>query len=213
MPLFGSAKQDAALAGTAETIGGRVGWPTESWLKGKRMLMFSPLNQMGSKSAPISGTVAGRTWASFRVRSKASRSVGLGTETTSLLHTGVFVSGIGTGLPVFNVVARQGSWASRGFGKKYGFPSGDAAFDQSVLVSASPEIRPRVAALLTSGVKAALEEVMRADQSTLVRVAGGEGMLMCWIDGEDARDSHFPPLLQALAHLADALNAASVTAG
>jgi hypothetical protein len=54
---------------------------------------------------------------------------------------------------------------------------------------------------------------MRADQSTLVRVAGGEGMLMCWIDGEDARDSHFPPLLQALAHLADALNAASVTAG
>jgi hypothetical protein len=203
---FGSAKKEAALAPAAATIGGRVGWPTDSWLKGKRLLMFSPLAQLGSKSAPISGTVAGRVWASFRVSSKLSRSMPVSTEYLTCRHTGVILPDTAAGLPVFTIVSRQGGWEKLGVGRKSGFASGDAVLDQSVLLAANETQRPRVGKLLTDEVKAAIGDVVRADRSALIKVAGDEGMLLCWIDGEDARDAHFPPLLRALARLADSLD-------
>jgi hypothetical protein len=205
--VFGRRKSEDSLA-TAEVIGGRPGWPTESWLKGKRLFVFSPFGQLGSKSQPVSGSVDGRVWASFRVSSKASRSVGLSTQTATWRHTGVVFPEAVSNLPVFALISRRGGWEQLGLGRTNGFGSGDAAFDEQVLVSTAPAQRQRVTTLLTEDVKAAFREVARVDQSAYVKVAGDVGWLMCWVEGEDARDAHFPPLLTSLAHLADRLKAA-----
>ena len=206
---FAFRKPKESPTAVAEAIGGHVGWPTETWLKGKRLYVFSPLGQLGSKSAPVSGTVSGRPWTSFRIRSTASRTALRTTASTTCRHTAVVLPDAVRGLPVFSIISRHGGWERFGIGRTVAaFATGDPAFDAMVLVAAAPEHRQRVLALLTDDVKDGVRAVVAADQSAFIKIAGDTDMLMCWINGVDARDAHFPPLLGSLACLADVIETA-----
>jgi hypothetical protein len=207
--VFASRKTKETQSAAAEVIGGRVGWPTESWLKGKRLFVFSPFGQLGSKSQPISGEAGGRSWTSFRISSMASRSALTSTMTRTWRHTAIVFPEIVGGLPVFSIISRLGGWEKLGLGRKTSFATGDSAFDGQVLVAAAAANQQRVLELLTDDVKAAVRGVIAIDRGAFVKIAGDTDMLMCWVNGEDARDDHFPPLLNSLAYLADSIEAAA----
>jgi hypothetical protein len=186
-----------------------AGWPTPSWLKGKRTIMFSPYGQPGSKSDPLSGVVAGRGWTSFRVASKASRTALRMTQYATWHHTAVVFPDSVRNLPLFWIISRHGGWERAGLGSGSGFGSGDAAFDEQVLLAGPAAQQARAAGLISAEVKAAVLDVLAVDRSVAIKVVGELSMLMCWVEAEDARDGRFPPLVDRLARLVGSLEAAA----
>lgn len=171
--------------------------------------MFSPYGQPGSKSDPLSGVVAGRGWTSFRVASKASRTALRMTQYATWHRTAVVFPNSVRDLPLFWIISRHGGWERAGLGSGSGFGSGDAAFDEQVLLAGPAAQQARAAGLITAEVKAAVLDVLAVDRSVAIKVVGELSMLMCWVEAEDARDGRFPPLVDRLARLVGSLEAAA----
>ena len=208
--LFGMGKGKAETAQRAAALGGAVGWPTPDWMKGKRLISFSPFSQIGNKSFPISGTVAGRVYTSCRVGSSFTRRVGTNTtQRTTYSHTAAVITDSGVGLPAFELVSRLGGWETVQAFDNLRVATGDPQFDQFFTTIANAPDRQRALAVLTPPVKQALYNVLRANSSARVRL-GGPGMLFCWVNGKDARDQDFITLLTALAALANTVDSALV---
>jgi hypothetical protein len=207
--LFGRGKDKAATAQRAAALGGAVGWPTPDWMKGRRLISFSPFSQIGSRSFPISGTVAGRVYTSYRVSSSFTRRSGSTTHRTTYSHTAAVITDSGVGLPAFELVSRLGSWEKVQTFDQLRVATGDAQFDQFFTTIANAPDRRIALSVLTPPVKQALYNVLRANSGARIRL-GGPGLLFCWIDGKDARDQEFPALLTALAALAGVVDSAPV---
>lgn len=211
MPLMTSAAVKAEMAQRAAILQGREGWPTPEWGKGKdRFAVYSPLLNAGAgrKDFPISGTVNGRPYATCRVATSFSRSVGVNSRrTTTYYHTAAIFPNTGVGLPYFDIISTTGEWERLQNFDKLRMNTGDAQFHQFLSVSANAADQPAVYRFLTPQVKAALYDVLRANRSARIRFGTNAGRMFCWVNGKDARDAAFPPLLVALAQLAQVADA------
>lgn len=211
MPLIQSSKSRAEMAQRAALIGGREGWPTPEWNKGmRRFLPYSPFfgTHSSSKDLPISGSVNGRPYTTFRVSTEFSKMILGGRRITTYYHTAILFLDVCDGMPLFDLISRRANWEEIQSTDKLWTPTGDPQFDLELTVAANAQDRPWVTQFLTPQIKQATRSVLRANGSMRIRFAAQKSHLACWINGKDARDGNLPPLLGALADLVNAFAAA-----
>ena len=211
MPLIQSSKDRAEVAQRAALIGGREGWPTPDWNKGiRRFTPYTPFfgSHKSSKDWPISGNVNGRLYTTFRVSTEFSKAVLGGRRITRYYHTAIVFPDICNGMPLFDLISKKTDWEEIQRTDKLWTPTGDPQFDLEMTVAANATARPWVVQFLTPQVKQAARNVLRANASVRIRFAAQQNHLACWVNGKDARDGNMPPLLAALAELANTFGGA-----
>ena len=212
MPLIQSSKDRAEVAQRAALIGGREGWPTPDWNKGiRRFTPYTPFfgSHKSSKDWPISGDVNGRLYTTFRVSTEFSKAVLGGRRITRYYHTAIIFPDICNGMPLFDLISKKTNWEEIQRTDKLWTPTGDPQFDLEMTVAANAPARPWVVQFLTPQVKQAARNALRANASVRIRFAAQQSHLACWVNGKDARDGNLPPLLGALAELANAFGGAA----
>ncbi|MEV6769556.1 hypothetical protein AB0N05_13105 [Nocardia sp. NPDC051030] len=196
-------------------LGGNTGWPTELWEQEHRKLLHPHLVR-GDTSFPVTGTVAGHPVVSFRCehskeKTRPTVTLGLKTTTTTWSYTGAAVLDVDPTVPYLDIFRPGSIWEAGFQGKSIEplqFPCGDANIEQ-YFATYSDETA-RASRLITPAFKSALFDLHNLDPegqpSPRIRIK--DGVLMCWVGGVDTRQGKFSELLELLAALTDAVNAA-----
>jgi len=212
MPLYVSPKVKAEMSQRAAAIGGWEGWPTPDWNKGmKRFLTYGPFFGMhrSTKDFPISGNINGRLYGTFRVSTEFTKMILGGRRITTYYHTAVIFPDLRTSMPTFDLISVNSQWDEIQSVDRLRTPTGDQQFDFQFIVAANESQHPQVLSLLTPQVKQAALAALHRNSSLRIRFGMQQNTICAWINGKEARDGNLPPLLHALADLANVVDAMS----
>jgi hypothetical protein len=211
MPLYVSPKVKAEMSQRAAALGGWEGWPTEDWNKGmkRRFASYSPFfgSHRNAKEFPISGNINGRLYCTLRVSTEFTKVILGGRRITTYRHTAMVFPDLGMNLPVFDLISVNAQWDEIQNVDRLRTPTGDQQFDFQFIVAANESQRPMVLSLLTPQVRQAALTALHRNSSLRIRFGVQQDMMCAWINGKEARDGSLLPLLQALAELANTVNA------